>query len=119
MQQLLERYEVAVWWGTPVEVQSSFERLSRMDQLILDDYVKALQRLEDLHFTWVEVQPTLAVRIQAVAFLAECPLKAGDALQLAAAWIWCLGEPSDCTFISADKQLTRAATQAGFQVVAV
>jgi predicted nucleic acid-binding protein len=45
------------------------------------------------------------------------PLKAADALQLAAAWTWCSGDAQGCTFISGDAQLLEAARQVGFQVV--
>ena len=47
------------------------------------------------------------------------PLKAADALQLAAAWTWCSGKAASCVFISADAQLLDAAGQVGFQLTAV
>ncbi len=33
VRQLLEQHEIAVWWATPVEMRSAFERLLRMSQL--------------------------------------------------------------------------------------
>jgi predicted nucleic acid-binding protein len=33
VRQMLQRYQIAVWWATPVEMRSAFERLLRMGQL--------------------------------------------------------------------------------------
>jgi hypothetical protein len=49
----------------------------------------------------------------------ECfPLRAADALQLAAALVWC-GEPPRGRFVRADRRLAAAATTAGFEVQSV
>ena len=45
------------------------------------------------------------------------PLRAADALQLAAALEWAKGKPSGRTFITLDKQLALAATREGFMVL--
>lgn len=114
---MLEQYEIAVWWATSVEMRSAFERLLRMGQLTSPEHAAAGLRLERLRRGWRELQPTEALRAQAEAFLMRHPLKAADALQLAAAWTWCLGNVRSCTFISGDTQLVEAAQQVGFQVV--
>ncbi len=119
VRQILERHEIAVWWGTPVEMRSAFERLVRMGQLTAAEHTTAGARLEKLRRGWRELQPTEALRSQAENFVMSYPLKAADALQLAAAWAWCSGEPQACVFISADAQLLEAARLAGFRILPV
>ena len=116
---LLEQHEIAVWWATPVEMRSAFERLLRMSQLTAPQHAAAGARLEKLRRGWRELQPSEALRAQAETLLTSYSLKAADALQLAAAWTWCLGYPQTCVFISGDAQLLEAARQLGFQIVAV
>ena len=117
VRELLEQYEIAVWWATSVEMRSAFERLLRMGQLTQTEHVAAGTRLEKLRRGWRELQPTEALRAQGEAFLMSYPLKAADALQLAAAWTWCSGDVQRCTFLSGDAQLIDAARQVGFQIV--
>lgn len=117
VRELLEQYEIAVWWATSVEMRSAFERLLRMGQLTQAEHVAAGIRLEKLRRGWRELQPTEALRAQAETFLTSYPLKAADSLQLAAAWTWCSGDVQRCTFLSGDAQLLEAARQVGFQVV--
>ncbi len=119
VQQLLKQHEITVWWGTPVEIRSAFERLVRMGQLTIQEHAAAGVRLEMLRRGWRELQPTEALRTQAESLLMRYPLRAADALQLAAAWTWCSGETQNRVFISGDTQLLEAAQKAGFQVVMV
>jgi predicted nucleic acid-binding protein len=119
VRQLLEQHEIAVWWATPVEMRSAFERLLRMGQLTVQEHAAAGVRLEKLRRGWRELQPSEALRAQAETFLMSFPLKAADALQLAAAWTWCSGDTRTCVFVSGDTQLLEAAQQTGFQIVAV
>ena len=81
------------------------------------EHTAAGVRLERLRRRWREMQPSEALRTQAEAFLTSYPLKAADALQLAAAYIWCLGTPQSRLFISGDSQLLQAARQVGFHTV--
>ncbi len=119
VRQLLRQYEIAVWWATPVEMRSAFERLLRTGALTAAEHTAAGARLEKLRRGWRELQPGEALRAQAEAFLSAYPLKAADALQLAAAWTWCAGDAQSCILISGDAQLLEAARQAGFQIVSV
>jgi predicted nucleic acid-binding protein len=117
--QLLAQHEIAVWWATPVEMRSAFERLLRMDQLTVQEHAAAGARLERLRRGWRELQPSEALRARAETFLLSYPLRSADALQLAAAWTWCSGHPQDYVFISGDAQLVDATRQVGFQIVSV
>lgn len=119
VRQLLIEHQIAVWWATPVEMRSAFERLLRMGQLTILEYAAAGVRLERLRRGWRELQPSEMLRSQAETFLKSHSLKAADALQLAGAWVWSSGNPQSCIFISADLQLLEAAQQVGFQIVAV
>lgn len=89
-----------------------------MEQLTFEEHAQAGMRLAKLRAGWRELQPSEALRAQAELYLQRFPLKAADALQLAAASVWCSGKPENCVFISADAQLREAARQAGFQTVA-
>ncbi len=119
VRQLLEQHEMAVWWATPVEMRSAFERLLRMGRLNILEHATAGARLEKLRRGWRELQPSEVLRSQAETLLMNYALKAADALQLAAAWVWCSGAPQDYVFISGDTQLLEAARQVGFQIVTV
>ena len=118
VRQMLEQHEIAVWWATPVEMRSAFERLLRMKQLTSTEHAAAGVRLEKLRSTWRELQPSEALRAQAEAFLMNYPIKAVDALQLASAWTWCAGDAPSCIFLSGDLRLMEAARQVGFEIVA-
>ncbi len=109
---------MAVWWATPVEMRSAFERLLRMGQLTAPEHAAAGARLERLRRGWRELQPSEALRSQAETLLMSYPLRAADALQLAAAWIWSSGNPQAYVFTSGDVQLLEAARQVGFQIIA-
>jgi predicted nucleic acid-binding protein len=117
VRQLLEQHEIVVWWATPVEMRSAFERLLRMGQLSAAHHAAAGARLEAMRRGWRELQPSEALRTQAETFLTSYPLKAADALQLAAAWVWCAGHAQNRVFISGDAQLLEAAGRIGFQAV--
>ena len=118
VRQLLQQYRVVVWWATSVEMRSAFERLLRMGQLTSQEHAGATLRLQQLRRSWRELQPSEPLRSQAETFSASYSLKAADALQLAAAWVWSSGMPERCAFLSGDAQLLEAARQVGFQIVA-
>jgi hypothetical protein len=65
------------------------------------------------------IPPADVVKESALAQLDRFPLKASDALQLAAALIWCKQIPRGRWFICNDRQLLNAASTAGFEVLSV
>jgi len=113
-QALSEQYRMVVWWSTPIEVRGAFARLVRMGQLISNGQVQAQVTLEKLRSIWREVDPSENLREQAERLVDRFPLKAADALQLAAALAWCGGRTKGQVFISGDTQLLDAARQLGF-----
>ena len=111
---LTKEFGVVVWWATAVEVRSAIARLIRMRQISSRGQVQAILLLDRLRNDWREIRPTDNVRERAEQLLNRFPLHAADALQLAAAWIWCQGHPRDRRFISGDAQLLDAARKLGF-----
>ena len=116
-QPLSARYGMAVWWSTPVEMRSAFARLLRMGQLTPTGHVQAQVLLGYMRSGWREVHPNDELREQAERFIDRFPVRAADALQLAAAMAWCLGRTKGRVLISGDSQLLDAARQLGFQAI--
>lgn len=106
-----------VWYFTPTEVLSALHRKIRdntIDESDLELVRKDLATLED---AWVVVLPRLIVRDRAHRLLATHPLRAADALQLAAAIIATNERPKGTEFVTFDKNLGLAALKEGFVVV--
>ena len=59
-----------------------------------------------------------ALRERAEGLLRRHPLRAGDALQLAAALTWAQSRPKGMRFLSLDARLSEAADREGFTVIA-
>ncbi|MBX3280494.1 MAG: PIN domain-containing protein [Acidobacteria bacterium] len=106
-----------VWWGTLIEAQSALARLKREGVLGAREVENALARLEALRARWSEMLPTEEVRESAGRILARHPLRAADALQLAAALVWCEDRPRGRYFVCGDGALAQAAADEGFTVV--
>ena len=105
--------ELVVWWGTPIESASAIARLHRDGQLTTAEEAQARSLLAALKASWFEVQPGEAVREQALRIIRLHPLRAADALQLAAALEWS-GSPAEGRFVTFDERLAAAAQREGF-----
>jgi predicted nucleic acid-binding protein len=96
--QMLELYQIdpalLVWWGTETELASVLARLEREGTLQPEEADQAFARLMRLKSAWHEVLPSEEVRETARRFLRVHPLRAMDALQLAAAFAASRGRPS-------------------------
>jgi len=108
--------DMLVWWATEVECVSALSRLERRGDLTGRSILIALERLEALADHWHEVQPLESIRRAAARVLRVHPLRAADALQLAAAVIACEGDPSTLELVSLDERLIEAARREGFPV---
>ena len=106
-----------VWWGTVVEAVSSLNRLTRDGTLSVDENREAFARLDYLRHRWNEVQPTEEVRERAERLLRIHKLRAADALQLAAALVWCENRPRGRALIGDDGNLCEAARGEGFTII--
>jgi hypothetical protein len=105
-----------VWWGSEVECVSALARLEREDALAETAMIAALQRLGSLAEAWNEVQPVAAVRVTARRLLRVHPLRAANALQLAAAVVAAEGIPASLDLVTLDERLAAAARREGFVV---
>ena len=103
-----------VWWGTEVECASAISRLEREGLLEEAASTDAFDRLRQLSHAWHEVEPGDAVREAAVRFLRVHPLRAADALQLAAAFIAAERRPPSLEVMTLDERLAAAARKEGF-----
>ena len=106
-----------VWWGTVIEAVSSLNRLTRDGTLNSKESKQSFARLDYLRDRWNEVQPTEEVRDRAERLLRVHRLRAADALQLAAALVWCRDRPQGRALIGADGNLSEAASAEGFSVI--
>jgi uncharacterized protein len=114
--QLRDREEIVTWWGTPVECVSALARKFREQTLTPGDFAYTLNLLEQLAASWVEIQPSLAIRRTASQLLRTHSLRAGDALQLAAAQTAVNFHPERQRFLTEDVRLKAAAEREGFVV---
>jgi hypothetical protein len=106
-----------VWWGSEVECTSALARLERDEALSPEGMVVALRLLRRLADDWHEIDPSDAVREVAVRFLRVHPLRAADALQLAAAFLAAEQRPASLEIVTLDQRLAAAARKEGFSVI--
>lgn len=106
---------VAVVWAlTETELLSALCRRHREGLLDADDLERAEARLHKLSDRWDEVDGLPAVREEAARILRVHPLRAADALQLAAAVVAFDYRPRRRAFLSLDEPLLAAARREGF-----
>jgi predicted nucleic acid-binding protein len=77
-------------------------------------YVQAKLQAEGHANLWQVISPSAKLARDARALLEVYPLRAADALQLAAALEWCEGRPKGKVFLTFDQRLREAAGLAGF-----
>ena len=77
------------------------------------------QILNRLAGLWAEILPSNLVREQAARLLLLHPLRATDALQLAAALIWTGQQATNLGFVCLDHRLREAAYREGFSGTAI
>ena len=106
-----------VWWGSAVECISALARLERNSALNARAMTLALQRLGQLTAGWHEVDPSDEIRETAARFLRVHPLRAADALQLAAAFAAAERRPASLEIVTLDDRLANAARKEGFAVL--
>jgi predicted nucleic acid-binding protein len=109
--------ELIVWWGAEVDCVSTLARQERDGDLTGTSFAESLQRLDALSMAWREVQPAGRLRLIAIRLLRVHPLRAPDALQLAAAIVASEDQPATLPFVTLDKRLARAGEREGFAIV--
>ena len=106
--------EVVVWWATQVECASAIARLERKGTLSAPAAAESFARLDALAPSWMQIDPSDEIRESARRFLRVHPLRAADALQLAAALATAERRPPTLTIVTLDDRLRDAAGKEGF-----
>ena len=76
-----------------------------------------LRRLTQIADAWHEIEPSELVRENAIRFLRVHPLRAADALQLAAAFIAAERRPVSLQVVTLDERLDDAMRKEGFALI--
>ena len=109
--------EMLVWMLTPSEILSAVYRKAREGKILEKDLILIRLRLSDLEKGWSEIVSWENVRQKANRLLAVHPLRAADAIQLAAALTAFEDHPEGEEFVTFDHNLSNAARREGFHVV--
>jgi predicted nucleic acid-binding protein len=108
---------MAMWWATPVECYGALARAKRAGRIAATNFLRADRTLRSLFAHALEIEPWEEVRELAVQLATKHPLRAADALQLAAALAWCSGDTRGESFVCLDDRLRGAAALEGFRVL--
>jgi predicted nucleic acid-binding protein len=111
---LYESYRIVTWRGTQVEIMSGLTRLDRTAAITHDRFLIGKQIAKEIMRDWISVGSIESIAGNACLLLELYPLRAADALQLAAALAWCEGRPKGNVFLTFDNRLAEAAELAGF-----
>jgi len=106
-----------VWWASEVECASALARIERDGAVTPRDASRVFDRLRQLGGVWHEIEPSDAIRQTAIRFLRVHPLRAADALQLAAAYAAAEHQPASLDMVTLDERLAAAARKEGFVVL--
>jgi predicted nucleic acid-binding protein len=105
-----------VWCLTEVEATSALARRSRRE-ISAEEAATARKTLQKLAESWEEVASLDAVRARAIRLLGTHSLRAADALQLAAALVFCDERTETLPFVCLDDRLADAARKERFPVL--
>jgi uncharacterized protein len=108
---------LALWWGTKVEAVSAIARMERTKEIRPHEVTELLANLDELLSQALQIPPVEGVRETACQVLRTYPLRAADALQLAAALVWMEHRPDGAGFVCLDRRLREAARREGFAVL--
>ena len=114
---LREDAAMVAWRLAGTEVVSALWRRRRADELDETSRRFAEQGLALLESRWTSVEDAAHVDRRARGLLAAHPLRAADALQLAAALVACDERSDVLPFVTLDDRLAEAARREGFVVV--
>lgn len=109
--------EVAFWWGAPLSCMSALAAAQRRGRVDQAGCQRGRGVLDHLQAHALEVQPTNEVRARALRLVSVHPLRAEQALELAAALVWCRERTSGVGFVSLESSLRLAAVLEGFRVL--
>jgi antitoxin (DNA-binding transcriptional repressor) of toxin-antitoxin stability system/predicted nucleic acid-binding protein len=107
---------LVLWTLTPVELTSAVQRLVRDGALSTAEAVSAETRADHRFRSALFIRDTEEAKTVARSLLQTHPLRAADALQLAAALLWANRKPMRRVFYTFDDRLAEAARKEGFTV---
>ena len=111
--------EVAIWWGTQVEFASAISRREREGSLSAERTTTLLNEFNRFaREIYHEVLPSRRLKSTTQRLLRVYPLRAADALQLAAALSIAEELTTHVGFASLDVRLNEAALREGFRLLA-
>ena len=108
---------VVTWWGSWAECASALNRRSREGGLASQALQELLQYLDSFAAGWTHIPSSPRLRQYTLRLLRVHPLRAADAMQLAAAVTAAMGDPATLDFVSSDRRLSQAAQIEGFSVL--
>lgn len=115
---LLERdRDIALWWGTPVECASAFARQRREARASAEAEAQANDAADRLLLGGFVIPAGSQVLERALRLVRTHPLRAADAVQLAAAIVWANDAPIGRELVTLDHRLREAALREGFTVL--
>jgi predicted nucleic acid-binding protein len=109
--------DIAVWWATQVECESALARIERRSPRLESELIVARRLLTTLAANWSEIEASDRLRLDAIRLLRVHPLRAADALQLAAALAWADDWNGEKAFVCLDRRLSEAAAREGFSIL--
>jgi len=113
---LYSKYKIVTWWATQVEIVSGLTRLTRTGGMTQEQFLLSRPFVQNLVSGWLAVHESASIAPSACRLLELHPLRAADALQLAAALEACEHNPLGFALITADQRLADAARQTGFSI---
>ena len=108
-----------VAWTASIEAAGGIYRAVRVGGLSESNAKRALGRLAQFEKRWTEIIASDRVRHAAITVLSIHDLRAGDAVQLASALVWCNNKPRHRSFVCFDQNLVVAARSVGFTAVGI
>jgi hypothetical protein len=108
---------VIVWMLTRVELRSALARRRRAEPKAAGRVAAARRDLMSAWEHWTEVTAIEIVRRHAERLVETHPLRAADALQVAAALVASEDLPASLTFVTLDRHQAEAAEREGFSVL--
>lgn len=103
-----EDSHIIAWWGTAVECTSAMSRLRREGFLNIEQERQVASVLDSLVAEWTEIKPSEELRRSSIRLLRHHPLRAADALQLAAAYLRAAGRREGNAIICNEHRLRDA-----------
>ena len=112
-----EDADVVVWSLTRVELLSAIARRRREGRDLASRLASARRNALAASERWLEVTAIDAVRSRAERVVELHPLRAADALQIAAALVAARDDPGAFEFVTLDDRQAEAAEREGFRVL--